>query len=50
MTAVLRNRDLRIFLGVDVLSLTGSSALWLALGIWVKTLTDCWSATPASSG
>jgi Na+/melibiose symporter-like transporter len=39
MTAVLRNRNLRIFLGMDALSLTGSSALWLALAIWVKTLT-----------
>jgi MFS family permease len=44
MTAVLRNRNLRIFLGMDVLSLTGSSALWLALGIWVKTLTGSTAA------
>jgi MFS family permease len=41
---VLRNRNLRIFLGMDVLSLTGSSALWLALGIWVKTLTGSTAA------
>ena len=44
MTAVLRNRNLRIFLGMDVLSLTGSSALWLALGIWVKSLTGSTAA------
>jgi predicted MFS family arabinose efflux permease len=39
MTGVLRDRNLRILLGADALSLTGSSALWLALGIWVKALT-----------
>jgi hypothetical protein len=44
MTAVLRNRNLRIFLGMDLLSLTGSSALWLALGIWVKSLTGSTAA------
>ena len=44
MTAVLRDRNLRIFLGMDVLSLTGSSALWLALGIWVKSLTGSTAA------
>ena len=44
MTAVLRNRNLRIFLGMDVLSLTGSSALWLALAIWVKSLTGSTAA------
>ena len=44
MTAVLRNRNLRVFLGMDVLSLTGSSALWLALGIWVKSLTGSTAA------
>ena len=44
MRSVLRNRNLRIFLGMDVLSLTGSSALWLALGIWVKALTGSTSA------
>ena len=44
MTAVLRNRNLRIFFGMDVLSLTGSSALWLALGIWVKSLTGSTAA------
>src|SRR3569623_3143853 len=44
MTAVLRNRNLRIFLGMDVLSLTGSSALWLALGSCVKSLTGSTAA------
>jgi MFS family permease len=44
MTSVLRERNLRIFLGMDALSLTGSSALWLALGIWVKSLTGSTAA------
>lgn len=44
MRGVLRDRNLRILLGADVLSLTGSSALWLALGIWVKALTGSTAA------
>jgi Major Facilitator Superfamily len=44
MKAVLRNRNLRIFLGMDLLSLTGSSALWLVLAIWVKALTGSTAA------
>jgi MFS family permease len=39
MKGVLANRDLRIFLLADALSLVGSGALWLALGIWAKSLT-----------
>jgi MFS family permease len=39
VNSVLRDRNMRIFLGADLLSITGSSALWLALGIWVKSLT-----------
>ena len=34
MTGVLASRDLRVFLVADLLSLVGSGALWLALGIW----------------
>src|SRR5207247_1324602 len=37
--SVLARRELRVFLGADALSLTGSAALWLALGIWAKSLT-----------
>ncbi|HEY6747113.1 MAG TPA: MFS transporter [Mycobacteriales bacterium] len=44
MRGVLKDRNLRILLGADVLSLTGSSALWLALGIWVKSLTGSTAA------
>ena len=39
MTGVLASRDLRVFLVADLLSLVGSGALWLALGIWAKSLT-----------
>lgn len=39
MKSVLANRDLRVFLLADALSLVGSGALWLALGIWAKSLT-----------
>jgi MFS family permease len=44
MTSVLRDRNLRILLGADALSLTGSGALWLALGIWAKSLTGSTAA------
>jgi Major Facilitator Superfamily len=44
MRGVLRDRNLRILLTADALSLTGSSALWLALGIWVKSLTGSTAA------
>ncbi|HST64074.1 MAG TPA: MFS transporter [Mycobacteriales bacterium] len=44
MRSVLRDRNLRLLLGADALSLTGSSALWLALGIWVKSLTGSTAA------
>ncbi|MEU1025703.1 MFS transporter, partial [Streptomyces sp. NPDC005904] len=36
---VLRDRDARLYLGAVVVSGFGSSALWLACGIWVKELT-----------
>ena len=44
MRGVLKDRNLRILIGADILSLTGSSALWLALGIWVKALTGSTAA------
>jgi MFS transporter len=44
MRGVLKDRNLRILLGADALSLLGSSALWLALGIWVKSLTGSTAA------
>jgi MFS family permease len=39
MRELLRNRDARIYLGGQCLSLFGDASLWLAAGIWVKTLT-----------
>jgi Na+/melibiose symporter-like transporter len=36
---ILARRDLRVYLGAQALSLFGDSALWLALGIWAKTIT-----------
>lgn len=44
MRRLLADRDLRIYLGGQALSLFGDSALWLALGIWVKSLTGSNSA------
>jgi len=32
-------RDARLYLGGQALSLLGDSALWLAMGVWVKSLT-----------
>ena len=39
MRRLLGHRDARIYLGGQVISLFGDSCLWLAMGIWVKTLT-----------
>jgi MFS family permease len=36
---LLRNRDARVYLGGQCLSIFGDASLWLAAGIWVKTLT-----------
>ncbi|HZB51131.1 MAG TPA: MFS transporter, partial [Mycobacteriales bacterium] len=44
MKGVLASRDLRVFLTANLLSLVGSGALWLALGIWVKSLTGSTAA------
>jgi len=40
MRRLLSIRDARLFLAGQTLSLFGDSALYLALGIWVKSLTD----------
>ena len=39
MRRLLRVRDARVYLTGQVFSLFGDTALWLAMGIWVKTLT-----------
>jgi MFS family permease len=39
MRRLLANRDARIYLIGQLFSLFGDSSLWLAMGIWVKTLT-----------
>src|ERR1700748_3689501 len=39
MRRLLEVRDARGYLGGQVFSLFGDTALWLAVGIWVKTLT-----------
>jgi MFS family permease len=44
MTGVLADRNLRIYLLFNTLSLVGSGALWLALGIWAKSLTGSTAA------
>ena len=44
MRALLAHRDARLYLGGQALSTIGDSALWLAMGIWVKILTGSSSA------
>jgi MFS family permease len=44
MRALLADRDARLYLGGQALSTIGDSALWLAMGIWVKILTGSSSA------
>jgi MFS family permease len=39
MRQLLARRDARIYLSGQLFSLFGDSSLWLAMGIWVKTLT-----------
>lgn len=39
MRRLLRHRDARVYIVGQVFSLFGDSCLWLAMGIWVKTLT-----------
>src|SRR4051794_20830370 len=40
MRRLLQDRDARLYLGGQVLSAFGTRALFLALGIWVKSLTS----------
>lgn len=40
MRQLLAIRDARIYLAGQAFSLFGDSALWLAMGVWVKTLTN----------
>jgi len=44
MHRLLRHRDARIYIAGQSLSIIGDSALWLAMGIWVKILTGSNSA------
>lgn len=44
MRPLLAHRDGRLYLAGQSLSLVGDSALWLAMGIWVKLLTGSNSA------
>jgi MFS family permease len=44
MRGLLRHRDARIYIAGQSLSVIGDSALWLAMGIWVKILTGSNSA------
>jgi MFS family permease len=44
MRRLLAHRDARLFLAGQSLSLLGDTALWLALGLWVKELTGSSSA------
>jgi MFS family permease len=39
MRRLLLHRDARVYLGGQVVSIFGDSCLWLAMGIWVKSLT-----------
>ena len=39
MRRLLAHRDVRVYLAGQAFSLFGDSSLWLAMGIWVKTLT-----------
>ncbi len=41
---LLAERDARLYLGGQITSMIGDSSLWLAVGIWVKALTDSSSA------
>jgi MFS family permease len=48
MRALLRDRNASLYLGGQVMSLFGDSALWLAMAIWVKVLTGSSSAVGLS--
>jgi len=44
MRRLLSHRDARVYIAGQGLSVIGDSALWLAMGIWVKILTGSNSA------
>jgi MFS family permease len=48
MRALLRDRNARLYLAGQVMSLFGDSALWLAMAIWIKVLTGSSSAAGLS--
>ena len=48
MRALLRQRNARLYLAGQVMSLFGDSALWLAMAIWIKVLTGSSSAAGLS--
>lgn len=48
MRQVLASRDARLYIAGQILSTFGDSALWLALGIWIKMLTGSASAAGLS--
>ncbi|WP_328457540.1 MFS transporter [Streptomyces sp. NBC_00386] len=48
MRKLLANRNARLYMAGQILSTFGDSALWLALGIWIKMLTGSASAAGLS--
>ena len=48
MRRLLRDRNARLYLSGQVISLFGDSALWLAIAIWIKVLTGSSSAAGLS--
>lgn len=48
MRQLLANRNARLYIAGQILSTFGDSALWLALGIWIKLLTGSASAAGLS--
>src|SRR6266567_7018066 len=48
MRRLLAHRNARLYLSGQVMSLFGDSALWLAMGIWIKILTGSSSAAGLS--
>jgi MFS family permease len=48
MRGLLAHRDARLYLSGQVMSVFGDSALWLAMGIWIKVLTGSSAAAGLS--
>jgi MFS family permease len=48
MRRLLAHRSARLYLSGQVMSLFGDSALWLAMGIWIKVLTGSSAAAGLS--